>query len=149
VRTRRDDAGVTLIEVVVAIALLGLAAVAVLGAFATLSVTSTRHRDLADVQSVLASAAEMVTAPSTTRVACASPSNYQTAARAAVLPASWSPNTVLVTAVQYWDGTNFGSACYDSKGFRLQKITISVTSMNGRAAQSVDVYKGDEVVGDG
>jgi hypothetical protein len=148
-RPRPDDAGVTLIDVVVAITLLGLAAVAVLGAFATLSVTSSRHRDLADVQSVLASAAEMVTAPGTLRVACATPSSYQAAARNAVQPASWPASTVGVTAVQYFDGANFGATCYDAKGFHLQKVTISVTSMNGRTTQSVDVYKGDEVAGNG
>jgi prepilin-type N-terminal cleavage/methylation domain-containing protein len=151
VRERGDD-GVTLIEVLVAVTLLGLAATTVLVAFMTLSTTSSRHRDLADVQSVLASAGEIVAAPSTARVACANaPSSYQAAARTVRLPAAWTPSVVTVTAVQSWDGTAFGpcSTANESAGFNLQKISLSVTSPNQRVTQVLEVYKGDEVVGDG
>jgi prepilin-type N-terminal cleavage/methylation domain-containing protein len=148
----RGDDGVTLIEVLIAVTLLGLAATTVLVAFATLSTTSTRHRDLADVQSVLASAGEIVASPSTSRVACVSaPSSYQAAARTVKLPAAWTSSVVTVSAVQSWDGTSFSacSAVNEAAGFNLQKVTLSVTSPNQRVTQVLDVYKGDEVVGDG
>ena len=62
--------GFTLVEVLVALMILGITFGAVLGGMATSINTSDLHRQQAQVQAVLASAVEKVKSPETVRVAC-------------------------------------------------------------------------------
>jgi len=138
---QRPEAGDTLIEVLLAITVLGIAALALLAAFATSLSASSGHRSLATTDTVLKSASEDVVAQIQNGSApfyqsCASAAFYQAAFANANggqgafnnLPAGYS---AVVTGVQFWDTSQnppiFDSTCpVGSLGPQL--VTITVTS---------------------
>jgi Tfp pilus assembly protein PilV len=107
------DAGETLIEVVISIAIMGIAFVALMGGMLTAVSLSALHRQQADTQLQLVSAVEQVKA-GPYHVGC---------------PAS--PYTVpgVTISVEYWNGVQFGSTCFeDLVGYyRMQRITFTIT----------------------
>lgn len=158
--------GFTLVEVLVALVILGITFGAVLGGMATSINTSDLHRQQAQVQAVLASAVEKVKSPETVRLPCGenNPAQivdaYQTAARS-VAPAAnnsvdpkvkaWLPTTIEVVSVTYSDGNGgFGTACYDDVAHEvggrrlltLQRIEIRVTHPGGRVNRTLAFVKG-------
>ena len=152
--------GFTLVEVLVALMILGITFGAVLGGMATSINTSDLHRQQAQVQAVLASAVEKVKSPETDRVACATPATYLGAARS-VAPAAntsvvppveaWLPTTIEVISVTWSDGNGgFGTACYDDDAHEvggrrlltLQRIEIRVTHPGGRVNRTLAFVKG-------
>ena len=146
--TDRSERGNTMLEMIIAIAIMGIAAAALLGGLASGIVSSGMHRQQTDVGTVLASAGEAVKDSSVGRnpfVPCAGNASYSPT-NGVTLPSSlgWSPANVLVTQVQYWDGTKFQGICnYVSSGklLTLQLITIKVTSPNGQASQTRSFVK--------
>lgn len=162
------EVGFSLVEVLVAVAILGIAFAALLGAMATSIQTSDLHRQQAETQAVLASAVERVKSPETPRVACATPATYLAAAQAAAAGATradgvttWPATSVQVTRVRYADGDDddgFGATCYDDdahavtevpKGIKrrlltLQEVTIRVSHPDGdgRQDRSLTFVKG-------
>lgn len=140
------EGGYSLIEVLVAIAILGIAVVTLVTALAASIVGSDRHNQQANVESVLGSAVEKVKSPAVAHVTCASPSTatYVTAAQAAATSQSWSASSVQITNVEYWDGATFGTTCYDDPAhgnLALQRITVAVTNPGGRADQTLAFVK--------
>ena len=138
------DEGFTLVEVLVAIVILGIAFVSLLGALRMSIFGSDSHKQQSQVESVIGTAAENVKAA--TRVACAAPSDYLGAAQAAATttPPGWAASTVQITGIQYWDGTTYGSTCYDDAAhnfLNLQLITIQVTNPGTRADQTISFVK--------
>ena len=153
--------GFTLVEVLVALMILGITFGAVLGGMATSINTSDLHRQQAQVQAVLASAVEKVKSPETVRVACATPATYLGAARS-VAPAAntsvvppveaWLPTTIEVISVTWSDGNGgFGpDFCYDKVAYEvggrrlltLQRIEIRVTHPGGRVNRTLAFVKG-------
>lgn len=118
---QRADTGETLIEALVTIAILGTAVVALLGAVLLGIKTSVQHRNHAQVQAELRSWAERVSA--STYVDCASEAAF---GGPGTLPDGLNGD---VTAVQYWNGSAFGSACNPDAG--LQKVTLKITVADG------------------
>jgi trimeric autotransporter adhesin len=117
-RKARSEAGDTLIEVLIAILVLGAASVTLLIAFGTSLSGSTQHRAMATVDTVLRTAAEQATTQlqqqsSTLWQNCsgAGPSGT-TGAISFSLPTGGNGYTAAVTSVQYWSSTSstFGSA---------------------------------------
>lgn len=152
--------GFTLVEVLVALMILGITFGAVLGGMATSINTSDLHRQQAQVQAVLASAVEKVKSPETVRVACATRATYLGAARS-VAPAAnssvvprveaWLSTTISVVSVTYSDGNGgFGTTCYDKVAYEvggrrlltLQLIEIRVTHPGGRVNRTLSFVKG-------
>jgi len=94
-----SEAGETLIEVLIASALMGIVVVAILGGLATSLLTSSIHREQADANTVLVAAMERVKSNDVTRVPCGTDpsSNYLGAAKyldtahtvPATLPQTW------------------------------------------------------------
>jgi type II secretory pathway pseudopilin PulG len=121
---RINDYGETLIELLIAMVVIGLAVTAILGALAVAVGSSTMGRNQARVQAALGSWAE-----SLTTVGDTGGYRYTSCATAAAFPAPTSlPSgyTSSVTAVQYWNGTAWSSSCGTDLG--LQKVTLRVTA---------------------
>lgn len=108
------DAGETLIEVVISIAIMGIAFVALMGGMLTAVSLSALHRQQADTQLQLVSAMEQVKA-GPYHGGCPAP-----------------PYTVsgVTISVEYWNGVGFGSTCFDSLVgyYRTQRITLTITT---------------------
>ncbi|MEY2420213.1 MAG: hypothetical protein QOI95_280 [Acidimicrobiaceae bacterium] len=141
------DAGFSLIEVLVAIVILGISIVTLVSALAASIAGSDRHNQQAKVESVVDSAVEKVKDPvGVVHVNCATTSQatYVTAAQSAALALSWPASSVQITDVKYWDGSAFGATCYDDAAhgnLALQQITITVTSPGSRADQTLAFVK--------
>jgi hypothetical protein len=133
---RRSEAGDTLIEVLIALVVLGIASVAMILAFATSINGSANHRSLATFDTVLKTAADEVTSQLQQQsnalwgtCSGASPSTTFTG-----LPSGY---TAQVTSVQYWNGTSFmpsgtsatwsGSSYTPCTAYAPQLVKIAVT----------------------
>lgn len=126
------DAGDTLVEVLLALVVIGLTVVSILGAFATSLSATTEQRTLAKADAVLRSFAETATyeislSNTPQFVACPAsvPDAYSTIA--SNYTSSSAPNgyTVSITSV-----TNMSSPCTDSNP-SPQQLTAQVTSTGG------------------
>jgi prepilin-type N-terminal cleavage/methylation domain-containing protein len=138
----QTESGLTLIELLIAIVLLGVAGTSVLALWSEAINASGRHRDIADAQAVLSAAAERIAARAPwPNCAAASTTDYQTVARTASLPAKggWTAGDIMVDKVEYWtgrgsdSGTIFDaspSACSDF--FKMRRVTLTVTSPKGK-----------------
>jgi len=145
------DAGTTLIEILMAVILVGIAFVALLAGLSTVALGSDIHRQQADAEVVLTSAAEHLKAPEVLHQPCAEPDNpiYLAAARSAVVPPGWDlpTSTINILAVHYWDGSDFAedNLCYDTPAFgnllTLQEITLEVRSPDERAVESITIVQ--------
>lgn len=106
--SERSEAGDTLIEVLVALIVIGLTCVAVLGAFATTLAATVEHRNLAKNDAVLRSFVETANydiwlAPSPDYVPCALAGDYSTIASSYVAPTGF---TVSLSVIQYLPATS-------------------------------------------
>ena len=157
-----DQAGFTLVEVLVALMVLGITFGAVLGGMATSINTSDLHRQQAQVQAVLASAVEKVKSPETTRVPCADVTTYQSTAASVAppVPPSTTPWLIEVLSVSYSNGAyldddsvtnnvSYGFSttdCYDTAALgnllKVQRIEIRVTHPGGRHTRTMTFLKG-------
>lgn len=143
-RPATGDDGYTLVEVLVAVVILGVAFTSLLGAFGMSIIGSDIHKQQSQVEAVIDGAAENVKAA--THVVCASPASYLSAAQSAATanPPAWPLSTVAITGVKYWDGAGFGTTCYDDaahNNLSLQLITLVVTNPGTRAAQTISVVR--------
>lgn len=135
----RDDAE-SLVELLVAISILGVTIVAIIEVLFTMVSGSLAHTDDVKGQNVLGVWAESVS--NSTYAACAS-----TAAVAAAAPAPTPLPTGYTAAVQsvtYWNGSSFGSSCVPATDTGLELITLSVTPAPGPipvTAQTLQVVK--------
>jgi type II secretory pathway pseudopilin PulG len=140
-RPPRSESGDTLIEVLLAIVILGLASVALLLAFGTSISASAEHRSLTTFDTVLRTASEEAisqiqnqqpnsvfgTCPALNGTPALDPVNFS-------LPTGWSAR---VTSVQYWNATaptpSFTGTCVVSTATAPtvntpQLVTITITS---------------------
>lgn len=125
------DRGSSLVEVLLATAILGGAAVALLTALATVHALDREATPSATLVVTAASVVDAMRDPARNPfVDCATPADYDPLAGIddAVRPA------VTIEAVAYWDGSGFGAECPDVSGAdpavqaaaRLQRITVRV-----------------------
>jgi type II secretory pathway pseudopilin PulG len=128
-RHRETDAGAgdhgdTLIEVLIAIAVVAATAAALIGAVLTSITASSEHRSLAVDNAVLSSYVETVEnavqrQPGPMFTACGS--TYSVAPQS--LPTGYN---VGISSIKYWNGAGYDSTCPASNN--LQLITATVTS---------------------
>ncbi|MEU3064312.1 type II secretion system protein [Streptomyces subrutilus] len=124
-RRRRGEEGETLIEVLVAVVLMGVAFVAVLGGMGTAVISSVTQQELTGADSVVRNAAEKVVGDP--YVPCAG--GYET-------PAPPAGYTVSVT-IAYWDGVGaFGPSC-PAADTGVQKVTLTVHATGPRPVRDV------------
>ncbi|GAA2663722.1 type II secretion system protein [Streptomyces lunalinharesii] len=115
-RRRRGEEGETLIEVLVAVVLIGVAFVTIIGGIGTALISSVTQQKVTSADSVIRSAAEKVV--SDPYVSCAS--SYET-------PTPPAGYTVAVT-IEYWDGVGaFGRSC-PTADTGVQRVTLTVHS---------------------
>jgi type II secretory pathway pseudopilin PulG len=135
-----SEDGFTLVEVVLAVAILTLAVVAIAAGMGTSIIASDHHRRQVDANAVLIRAAEKVKSPSTSYADCpptpADKTGYEIAARnISDPPAGWNLATAIsVTSIQYWDGFAFTATCSENPQnplLALQLITLEVRSPAG------------------
>jgi prepilin-type N-terminal cleavage/methylation domain-containing protein len=144
--TGGGDAGFTLVEVIIAVALLGLAVVSVIPAMITVVRASSGHEHRADAHRWIVSAGDFAVSNGSDglpRVDCASPENYQPLVQTGVVdsfrPDYWQPSQLTVTDVSYWTGSTFGPSC--TMPSSPQQITLQVVDTDGRVLATLDVVK--------
>jgi Tfp pilus assembly protein PilV len=117
-----NDAGETLVEMLVAIVILGTSVIAILGGILVVVESSSVHRKQAQSQNGLRTWAEQVSAAP--YVDCATAGGFSPPSPA--LPSGLTPT---VTAVQYWTGSSFASSCGSDTG--IQKVTLQIAAASG------------------
>lgn len=154
-RMRAEESGVTLVELLVAIAITGIVVVGILASLTTLSLSSDRARKGADAGSVLVTASDALQIV-TYDAACPSTS-YQSAIQTAVADTSKFPaigtemrvtvSNVTVTSVAYWNAAtaSFGPTCTPSLAGgdprRLQLVTLRASLPDARVDRVLEVVK--------
>jgi len=159
----RSESGESLIETIIAIAVLGIAVTAILGSIATGIVTSVVNRDQTDANALLLRSAEVLKSPAAVAsngnpyVSCAQTADYNPT-RGLTVPSGW---TVTLTTIQYWNGsawrprTGGADTCLGADGLvntsddewsgseHLQKLTLTVTQTSNVTSRTLDVLKGN------
>ncbi len=117
---RRPESGDTLIEVLLALVVLGMASVAILIALSTTIGASAEHRKLATYDNVLAVASQQLTSliqaqPTFFTDACTTPiTSYPDGGGSSLLalPTPYSGQySVQLTSVAWWNGTTYSTTC--------------------------------------
>lgn len=134
-----SERGDTLIEVLVAVAILGIAGAAIMGGFASSIVLSTVHRELATTASDSRNFAELLD-----KAIDDGTIEYTQCAAAAAYSSppgfiAGANNTSHVTAVAYWNGTSFVGACPPGGDQGVQRVSVSVTNTDTRAISDAQV----------
>ena len=144
------DTGFSLVEVVIAIVLMGTVVVAVLNAVAVSVRASSVSRSAAQVETAVVNAADRVNrAPKR----C----DYTIYVQAAVQTEGWSPDTASVTHEYYVPGADatvegsWETGAAGSPGcsgpaptdLLVQRVTISITSPDGKVRRNIEVVKSD------
>ncbi|MER5481670.1 prepilin-type N-terminal cleavage/methylation domain-containing protein [Streptomyces sp. NPDC002812] len=135
-RRRRGEEGETLVEVLVAVVLMGVAFLAVLGGMGTAIISSATQQKVTGADAVIRNAAEKVV--SDPYVSCAR--TYETPA---------PPDGYTVTLeIEYWDGVGaFARAC-PTADTGVQKVTLTVRSTGPRPAKdaTLEVVKRESML---
>ncbi len=131
---QRSDRGETLIELVVAVAILGLAAVAILEGLMVGIRTSVMHRNDASGGAYVRSFAEAIQTDVDKNgyKSCANASSYYASVAVPDLPTGY---TTTVTAVQSWNGSTWGACTADG----VQRLDLLV-----RTAVDDSVFRAEE-----
>jgi type II secretory pathway pseudopilin PulG len=132
----RDDRGESLLELLVAVTIMGIAVVAVVGGIGTGILMSDIHRKQATAGAYVRDYAEAVE-----KAVAASPSGY-VANCAPNYAASFTPPggyTAQITAVSFWNGSSFPTTCDASADVGVQQVSLRVQSGDGRAAETLSV----------
>jgi hypothetical protein len=158
---RRSDEGVTLIEILIGIVLLGTVVSATLTGLITVITAGTVHRDHANAHAWLQTGADMLYArelydcdpaiDATTEISNTIAA-YEATVQQTDNPEGWSAGNIQVTGVKWWRididpasgvGTEgWGEIC-DSADTNLQRVSLQVTSQNGRIVEQVEVIISD------
>ena len=120
---QRDDRGETLIELVVAVAILGIGAVAILGGLMMSIRTSVMHRNDATGGTYVRSFAEAIQTDVDTNgyKICANAASGYAGVAVPEMPPGY---TKTVTAVQSWNGSSWGACTADG----IQRLDLKVTT---------------------
>ena len=134
-RGSAQDRGESLIELLVAVLIMGTAVVAVVGGLGTAIMMTDVHRKqaavAAHVKIFAANLESAIAATPTQYVDCATPDSYPDYTPGA-------PYDADVTQVLYWNGSSFGASCAGGDT-GVQRVRLRVWSTDGRADQTVDL----------
>ena len=132
---RQDEAGFTLVEVMIATVIFGLAVAAILGALFGLVKSSALHQRQSQANAVLASAAAaIVDAVRNPYTASCAPAPSYDPTNGVTLPAGWTTANV-TAAVMAWDGTGTCAAG------ALQTVRITVTLPSNSGTWTLEAVK--------
>jgi type II secretory pathway pseudopilin PulG len=130
-----DESGTTLVEVLVAVVILGSAVAALLGGFTTSIYSSVLHRSKAKTEVVLREYAEKL-----------KNGGYLTCASPTPTPITEDAYTAQVTSIKYWQTGSTNPATFvvcgtpDPSTSGLGRISMTSTSPDGKVSQTLDVY---------
>jgi type II secretory pathway pseudopilin PulG len=124
------ESGTTLLELIMTVAIMGVAFASLLGGMFTFSYGASAHQHQASGAQYIREYAEAVAG--TTYQACATPASYVPTTFA--VPATWVAAPIVVT---YWNGAAFVAACAPDSG--LQRVHLSLSDV--RDAETIDVVK--------
>jgi type II secretory pathway pseudopilin PulG len=134
------DRGDTLVELLVSIAIMGIAGVAIFGALLTSVKVSDYHRKQASAGAYVHNFAEALTTfVATGYKQCATKTDYTPATLSYTAPAGFTAST---TSVAYWiisSSTWVTTGCTSSNDSGVQQVSIQVASNDGRATESLQV----------
>jgi type II secretory pathway pseudopilin PulG len=127
-RSQDPDAGETLVELIVAVAIMGIGAVAILAGFQLSILTSDVGRKQANSDSVVRTLAEKIQnwVAAGNYIPCAASTSYLNNATTTGMPTGY--NTPTATAAQVWTGAAWTSSCSASTDPGVQRIELTVTS---------------------
>lgn len=131
------DRGETLIEVLVAVAIMSVAVVAVVGGLVTCVLVTDIHRKQAVAGGAVRDYAEAIenTVAAGGYVACASTTSYASPTGFAA-PAGYT-RSVVAGSLRYFSGGAWQAGCGTDTG--LQRLTLQVASDDGRAREQLMV----------
>jgi type II secretory pathway pseudopilin PulG len=144
----------SLVEILIAIAIVGIAFTGILGGMANVALGSRLHHERSEAQIVLSSAADILRSDDIAFGGCtATAAGYETPLRAAFpaanLPTGWPSTVISVTSVRLWNGTAFVASngttqadCVNANGLLdLQLVGVQVTTPDGRTSEATVVVK--------
>jgi Tfp pilus assembly protein PilV len=130
-----NDTGSSLVDILLAVAIMGVAMVSIVGGMMTASISANVSRQTAEAQQLTRTYAESVAA--TAYVDCAT--SY-----AAVSPPTGFVRTAVVS---YWNGTAFAAAC-PATDSGLQRISVTINSSDNRAVDTLLLTKRSKATGE-
>jgi type II secretory pathway pseudopilin PulG len=138
---RSAEHGDTLIEVLVAVTILGIAGAAIMGGFASSIMLSAVHRKLATTASDSRNFTELLDKAIDDKTIaytnCAGAGAYSSPPGFTIPPDHH--NSAQVTAVAFWNGTSFVGSCPPGGDQGVQRVSVSVTNPDTRAISRVQV----------
>jgi Tfp pilus assembly protein PilV len=128
-----EERGESLIELLVSLTILGVAAIAVVGGLSSSILMSDVHRKQASAGTALRGYAESIEAMIANGgyTNCATKTTYETPTGYTTPPGYTSE--VVAGSVQYWTGTGWSASCSADLG--LQRLTLRVASTDDRAQE--------------
>jgi Tfp pilus assembly protein PilV len=141
---REREAGLSLIEVVVALFVMSTAVLALVGGLSTSIVATDMHRKSVTADALVRNWAEQLQSPAVAYVSCAATTQptYQAAALGLPVPAKFAAPTIV--SVEYWDGNQnagFTNVCTPATDKGVERITLGARSSDDRGAQQVQILK--------
>lgn len=151
------DAGYTLVEMLVAICLMGTIVLAIMGGMWAVVRASSQNDSRAKTQAVLGAAADAVVNVQPINCPDVYPDVYNNEAKRGAATVGWPDTTIQITQYKFWNPDGAGSwadsntiqggGCNQTVGLTLnrtmQKMTITVTAPNSGYTASIDVVKVD------
>jgi len=137
----RHDRGESLIELVVAVTIMGIAVVAIVAGLGISVLLSDVHRKQATAGVAVRDYAEAVenAVVAGGYVACANADGHDYAAPAGfTVPSGYAPSVAagaLGQPLVYWNGSGWQATCPASGDTGLQQLTLQVASSDGRATE--------------
>jgi type II secretory pathway pseudopilin PulG len=157
-RRSTERGAASLVEVLLAIAIVGIGFAGVLGGLSGAIIGTRLHQDRSEAQLLLTSAADLLRSDDITFTGCdPSPAEYEGLLRGAFsaddLPQDWSTSDLFVTEVLLWDGEEFTDAVTedeceaavddaDEPLLDLHLVTIEVRSPDLQTTEAIAVVKG-------
>jgi prepilin-type N-terminal cleavage/methylation domain-containing protein len=141
-RARVDESGLTLIELLVTIAVMGVGFLSLLAAFSTIELTVGATSDDTQLTSQARQIEDYIESEGFTYVACANAASYQPALRAAIpLPAGYLVTINAVAQASGGSDTNGSispiSGCSGSPDYGVQQIKFTVSSSRHSLARII------------
>ena len=137
-----DESGESLLELLIAVAIMGIAVVAIMAGLVTSVLVSDVHRKQATAGTAVRDYAEAIqtSVAADHYVPCADAASYKPDALTPAFsaPSGFTP-IVVAGSVRYWNGSSWQTSCSIASDLGLQQLTVQVTSADNRATERVTV----------